>query len=302
MATINLYNIYQNKLRKFNFNESARFSSSFVEAVNNVFSELNDQVFQAQTLDLIGSFDDVIDNRLASFTDMTFDSVSDTAISGREYWSIEYDFERTNTANTFIDTIDDDASDVVVSITNDVLTLTGGAVTGKLTLPSGVDVFTVWIESYADGNRVLINGDEYVLEYTLGDSDTTQPIGAVASHITSAVTGLELTQTRFLSAGTMIYKFLINEGTGTTVADEVAAYSNTLTDPVWEIRYIEPSNSLSTRYFAPFNMGIEYHLQEGGEWALEPIADRERKWYGRGIQQARNIFQQTTEYINPLQI
>jgi hypothetical protein len=47
-------------------------------------------------------------------------------------------------------------------------------------------------------------------------------------------------------------------------------------------------------------MGLDYHLQDGGEWALEPEPERERKWYGRGIKDARNIFQQTTTYTSPL--
>jgi hypothetical protein len=58
---INLYDAYNQKRRKFGLNDSARFRSSFVDAVNFSFSELNNLVFQAETLGSIGSFDDVID-------------------------------------------------------------------------------------------------------------------------------------------------------------------------------------------------------------------------------------------------
>jgi hypothetical protein len=47
-------------------------------------------------------------------------------------------------------------------------------------------------------------------------------------------------------------------------------------------------------------MALDYHIQDGGEWSIEPDVDLERKWYGRGIKQARNIYQSIATYVNPL--
>ena len=108
---------------------------------------------------------------------------------------------------------------------------------------------------------------------------------------------------RFLSSATAIYDFLINEGgTSTTLTDEIGSYTATVASPVWEIAYIEPSSGLDQLYVSPFDMGLDYHLQDGGEWAIEAEPERERKWYSRGIQNARNTFQNTTTYSNPLGI
>ena len=105
MANINLYDAYNKKRRKFGVNDSTRFQGSFVDAVNLTYGEINNLVFQADTLQPIGSFDDVIDNRLASFGTITFTAgvgQSNPAISDREFWSVEYDFERLSNTNTFI--------------------------------------------------------------------------------------------------------------------------------------------------------------------------------------------------------
>jgi hypothetical protein len=125
----------------------------------------------------------------------------------------------------------------------------------------------------------------------------------------NGVTGYVLNQTRFLSSATAIYDFFMNfdslkTATTDTLVDAIGSYDLVgLPDPlVWETVYIEPSSGLSTRYKAVLDMGLDYHLQDGGEWALEPEPERERKWYGRGIKDARNIFQQTTTYTSPLGI
>ena len=301
MANINLYDTYNKKRRKFGVNDSTRFQESFVEAVNLTYGEINNLVFQANTLAPIDSFDDVIDNRLASFTDITLDSSADVAISDNEFWSAEYDFERLSNTNGFVDTINDGA-DIIISIASGVLTVNDATnVVGTLTLPD-LDTFTLRVESHSGGNKVLINGDEYGLTYTTGDADTTIAIGTVATHIISATTGYTLNKMRFLSSATALYDFLINEGTGATLTDEIASYTATITDPVWKTVYIEPSSGLDQLYVSPFDMGLDYHLQDGGEWAIEAEPERERKWYGRGIQNARNTFQNNTTYSNPLGI
>jgi hypothetical protein len=298
-SNINLYDAYNQKRRKFGLNDSARFRSSFVDAVNFSFSELNNLVFQAETLGSIGSFDDVIDERLASFTSLTFDAPSNTAIESREFWSAEWDFERLSDTNGFIDTIADDSSDVVLSISNGIFSIVGAAVSATGTIPD-LDTFTMRFESTSEGTALLVDGDTVGLTYTFGDSDTPQAIGAITSHVISAVSGYTLNRTRFLSSATVLYDFLINEGTGATLTDLVDAYEITIIGAGWNTVYIEPSSGLSTRYKAILDMGLDYHLQDGGEWALEPEPERERKWYGRGIKDARNIFQQTTTYTSPL--
>jgi hypothetical protein len=308
MANINLYDAYNQKRRKFGLNDSARFRSSFVDAVNFSFSELNNLVFQAETLGSIGSFDDVIDERLASFTSMTFDTLADDAISGREFWSIEHTFERLSNTNGFTDTITDGAGTIILSITNGVFSIdgTGATVKATATIPD-LDTFTLRFESTSEGTALLVNGDTVSLTYTDGDEDTTQSIGAVTSRVMNGVTGYVLNQTRFLSSATAIYDFFMNfdslkTATTDTLVDAIGSYDLVgLPDPlVWETVYIEPSSGLSTRYKAVLDMGLDYHLQDGNEWAIEPEAERERKWYGRGIKDARNIFQQTTTYTSPL--
>jgi hypothetical protein len=305
MPNINLYEVYQRKLRKFGtLNDSDTWRYAFTDAVNLVYSEYNEKVFEAGLLEPIGSFDDIIDARLAYFTSITFDD-SDVAIGDREYWSTEHSFERLSKSNSFTDTIlNSDASSVVISILNDVISVTGDTVTGSVALPTGVDVFTVIFESDSLGNRLIFNGDELGMTYTLGDADTTQAIGevdATGSHKITGTSGLELTRTRFLSSGTLIYDFLINEGgVSANIADQVAAYTATIVGPVWENRYIEPSTSLDFRYRSSFEMGLDFHLQDGGQWAMEAEPERERKWYGRGIKSARSTYQQLTPYVSPL--
>ena len=229
MANINLYDTYNKKRRKFGVNDSTRFQESFVEAANLTYGEMNNLVFQANTLEPINSFDDVIDNRLISFTDITFDAASNVAIQSREFWSVEYDFERLSDTNGFTDTITDDASNVVISITNGVLSVVGDAINGTLTLPS-TNTFTLIFESSAGGNGVTIDGDSYGMTYTVGDADTPQAIGALTSRVISATTGYTLNRTRFLSSATAIYDFLINEGSGVSLTDEIAGYVATITD------------------------------------------------------------------------
>jgi hypothetical protein len=298
---INLYDAYNKKRRKFGVNNSTRFQDSFVEAVNLTYGEMNNLVFQADTLTPINSFDDVIDNRLASFTTITLDASANIAISDNEFWSAEYDFERLSDTNGFVDTINDGA-DIIISIANGVLTVNDvGNVVGTLTLPD-LNTFTLVVESNSTGNKVLINDDEYGLTYTTGDADTSIPIGTVATHVISATTGYTLNRMRFLSSATALYDFLINEGTGGTLTDEIASYTAAVATEVWKTVYIEPSSGLNVRYVAPFDMAMDYHLQDGGEWAIEAEPERERKWYNRGVQNARNTFQNTTTYSNPLGI
>ncbi len=302
MPNINLYQSYTSKRHKFGVNDTERFRQSYLDAVNLTYSELNSDVFLTQLLESVPSFDDIIDNRLISFTTLTFDTDADTAIESREFWSVEYDFERLSTTNGFTDTIADDASNVVISILNGVLTVTGDTITGTFVLPTDLDVFTLKFESWRDGNRVFINGDEFALTFTLGDGDTTQKIGAVTTHIVSGVSGYNVLRTRFLSAGSLIYDFLMNEGTTPLISSvgSVDQYEIVVDGGVWNVVYIEPSSGLDSQYLSPFNMGLDFHLQDGGEWAIEPEAERERKWYGRGIRNAKNILQHNTTYVDPL--
>jgi hypothetical protein len=303
MSNINLYEAYQRKIRKFGMSSSsANFKDSFVDAVNLVYSELNEKVFESNALEPIESFDSIIDNRLANLTTMTFDSDANTAMEGREFWAVEYEFERTSDTNTFTDTITVAPDDVVMSITNGVASIVGSTVSASFTLPD-VSIFTLRFESSPEGVKASVNGDIYGMTYTDGDANTTQAIGTATAHVISAVTGYEFKRTRFFTEGTLLYEFLLNEGGAlTTVVDLIGAYTATLLAPDWKIRYIEPSTSLDFRYRAPFEMGLDFHLQDGGQWALEPEAERERKWYGRGIRSARSTFQQLTPYINPLGI
>ena len=300
---INLYDLYKRKLRKFGrTEENSLFEDSFVDSVNLVYSELNEKVFQANLLDPIGSFDSIIDNRLAKFTTLTYKDASNVndAISDREYWSVEYEFERMSATNGFTDTITDDASNVVISILDNTVSIVGDTVQASGDLSSAPDVFKLTFVSDTDGNRVIVNDDSIGMVYTTGDEQTTQKIGEVSSHVVSGVSGLEVLRSRFLSAGTLVYDYLINEGSGALLTDEVADYTADLIDQVWEKRYIEPSTGLDERYRSPMEYGIDWHLQDGGQWALEDDSDREVKWYGRGIRAARNTYQQLTTYKSPL--
>ena len=106
-------------------------------------------------------------------------------------------------------------------------------------------------------------------------------------------------------------KFGMNDGTRFQDAF-VSAVNNTfgeLNSEVFEAQtltyltdYSEVGNDsgLSDRFLQPFNAAVDFHLQESGEYATEAKDDRERLWYGRGMQQARTVYQQQTTYTNPL--
>ena len=301
MSNINLYEVYERKRRKYGVTDLQDYRDTFVDAVNLTYSELNEKVFEANTLEPISSFDDIIDTRLASFGTITFDDPEpNDAISDREFWSVEWDFERTSATNGFTDTITDDASGVVLSIANNVFSINGDAVAGSASLPES-DVFTLRFESDKDGNRVLLNGDIVEMLYTTGDGETAQNIGEVSAHVISGVSGYELTKTRFLTAGTLVYSFDIDDGS-TALTDNVSAFTASVGAGEWDTRYIEPSTSLDFRYRSALEFGTDFHLQDGGQWGLEPDAELERKWYGRGISSAREVYSQLTPYKSPLNI
>jgi len=202
----------------------------------------------------------------------------------------------------------DDAFNVVISITDGVLSIVGDSINGTLSIPS-LDSFKLRFDSYSAGNRVFIDDDEYALTFTVGDGDTTQSIGTVSTHIISGTSGYTLNRVRFLSSASVFYDFLINEGTGTTLTDLIASYTITVSGEVWQDIYIEPSSSLDVKYLSVFNIALDYHLQDGGEWAIEPEGSRYLKWYGDpsrrakgGLQMARSIFQNNSTYTGPLGI
>lgn len=325
MANINLYDIYTQKRRKFGVNDSSTYQESFVEAVNLTFQELNAEVFQASTLERIASFKDVIDSRLDLFTTITFDSDCEKIMSGREFWAIEYALERKSDTNGFTDTITDDASNVVITITDGVLYFAGDTLAFEVTLPD-YDNIRILIASTKSGNVVLINNEdvadvttsdislydvpdidwipdvEVVPSLTIGDSETTQGIGTVSARVISGVSGWSLRSTAFYSSKTKLLDFLIKEGTGATLTDGINGYDATVVGGTWIKAYIEDSCELDERYHSPLSMGIEYHLQDGRQWAIDPDGDWERKWYLRGIPMAREIYRQNTTYRNPLGI
>lgn len=322
MANIDLYSVYNAKRRKFGVNDSDRFRSSFVEAVNTAFAEFNSEVFQDETLSFIDSFDDIIDSR-ADFTSLTFDSNSNAVCSDRDYWAVEYRLERKSSTNGLTDTIAD-GSNVTISIADGVLSLNGSAVGLTADLPD-VDKMTILISSSSSGIRILVNSDEIdtdsssetitldtipdlswvpnleiVPAYTTSDGTDPQPIGTITSRVINGISGFTVVGTAFYSARSKVLDFEINEGTGTTVTDLINSYTATLVSPTWHTAYVTNSCALDSQYSSPFSMAVEYHLQEGGEWAIEPIDDRERKWYGRGVRQARATYQNNTTYTNPL--
>ena len=303
MSTINLYDLYKRKTRKYGVNYSQEtFKETFVDAVNLVYSEMNEKVFQANTLGMIGSFDDVIDERLASFATITHVD-SNVAVGGREYWSAEYEFERTSGTNSFVDTFGITPNNVILTIGavgDGIFSISSlGTVIGTADI-SSYDIFKLRFESDSDGNRLIVNDDAVAITYTTGDSSTSIPLGTLDDHIISSTSGLELTRMRFLTLGTVVFDFLIDEGTGTTLTDSVSAYTATVASPVWEDRYIEPTTGLDERYRAALEYGLDWRLQDGGVWGLEDDGDRENKWYKRGIRSARNTNQQLTTYISPL--
>jgi hypothetical protein len=308
MANINLYDAYNSKARKYGINDSDRFRESFVDAVNLAYGEFNDQVFYAETLSMIGSVDDIIESRLKTFTTLTFDNAADgpdEIIENREYWAFEWDVELTSATNGLTDTITDDASNVVFTILNGVFSVAGSTVAGSATLPDG-NRLTIRFESNEDGNELTVDDEAVTMTYTTGDDETSQAIGDVStagSHVINGASGLVLRGVRFYASGGKLFDFMMNEDSGATLTDIIGEYTATLSGVpayVWETVWLEPSSGLSTRYKSPFYMALDYHIQDGGEWSIEPDVDLERKWYGRGIKQARNIYQSIATYVNPL--
>ena len=73
MGNINLYEVYKSKLRKFGtLNDSDTWRNTFIDALNLVYAEYNEKVFESDTLEPLGSFDEIIDNRLSYFNTITF--------------------------------------------------------------------------------------------------------------------------------------------------------------------------------------------------------------------------------------
>lgn len=303
MPDINLYDLYSRKLRKFGLNNSIRFQNAFVDAVNATYSEFNSKVFLGDTLAHIGSFDDVIDSRLKSFVDITFDASTTmlAAMGGREIWAIEYDFEIFNSTNTFTDTITTDVGTaVVISITNSVISIDyGGGATLAATYAFATNLPTIKFVFDEDGNSLYIDGSAVSMTYTVGTSSTSVALGTITPWVIDSAAGMILKRYRALSTETGIFDFPINDDT-TTITDMIGGYVGAVNTGVWDTYYIEPSSGLDERYLADFNMGLDFHLQDGGEFAIEPEEERERKWYGRGIRDARDLYQQNTAYVNPL--
>ena len=325
MSNINLWKIYNQKLRKFGRNDSARFQNAFLEAVNNAYAEFNDQIFSVSTLTAPETFDEIIDNRLVSFTSLTFDAGANAVIGNRDFWSIEYSFERKSATNGFIHTITDSTGDIVIEIGNGVLGFTGSTLAGSVELPD-IDVFKLLISSNKSGYRILIDDTEKVLDttgsseislldipdldyvpdldivpgYTLGDSSTSQPIATISSQTITGISGLELNRLRFYSAAAMLCEYNMNEDSADTITDEVGGYDISVVGGTWATVYVEPDNGLDSSFLSPFNMAVDYHLQDGGEWAIEPSIEREKKWYERGIRMARGIYQDSLTFTGPL--
>jgi len=304
MSTINLYEAYKTKLNKFGLNDSARFQSSFVEAVNMVYAEINGLVFLNQTLEYIGSFDDVIDERLASFAGMLFNAPFNTATRGAIYWSVTNRFVPTSSTNDIIDSFAGTSTTINAKILDGVFTLTSDGIIASATLPDA-NAWEITYGSNADGNFVFVNGAELELVYTEGDSSVSMEIEdsvdeARSITATSAIDGIEFVESSFLLGDSMIASWRMNENTGESLTDLINAYVITVTAPVWRTSYIAPSSGLDSQYRAIFNTALDFHLQDGGEWSIEPEPERERKWYGRGIKNARNIYRNNSTYIPPL--
>lgn len=301
--SVNLYSLYNNKLRKFGVSDSSRFRASFVEALNLTYMDLNSEVFAASTMVPIDSFDDIIDERLSSFATITLDATAgkaDDAIEERDFWKAEYWFERTSDTNGFTDTITDDASNVVIAIANNVVSLTGSTVACSGAL-SDANTFKLTVESTEDGNAIYVDDNAVSLTYTTGDEDTVQNIGTITSHVFSGTSGLELLRFRFLTESSVVYDFLMEEETvDTNLTDVVNGFTATIATPFWVERYVEPSSTLSNNWRSVLDKGLDYHLQDGGEWAIEPEDERERKWRDTGIKDGRRIQQIESTYTNPL--
>lgn len=57
------------------------------------------------------------------------------------------------------------------------------------------------------------------------------------------------------------------------------------------------------KYYTYFSSAVEYYLQEGGEWAIEPEErNLERKWRLRDLPKARELYRSGLTYTNPLGI
>lgn len=298
MPTINLYDVYKSKLRKHGYNDSARFRDSFLDACRSAYGEFNSKVFESGLLTPIATFDEVIDQRLMAFTDITFDASSNSSISDREFWSWELDYERKSATNAYKEDID---TDLVITISNDLLTLTGGSVTCTVDLPITA---TVAVRVVCDNDGLSVYGNEEPLEltYTAGSDGDTITLGTITTHVISATGGMNLTRLRFYTAATILYDFmvgyeLLNGGVSTEVIDAVAGYVGTLTGETWATTYTYPSGGLDERYLSSFNNAIDYHLQDGGEWSIEPDQVVESRWYRRGVRDARDIHKQNTTFI-----
>lgn len=281
---INLYQKYKDLIRKFGFMDSQRFRDSFVTAVNDVYSEFNEKVFEANTLSPISSFDDIIDNRLVKFTDITFDAAPNEAIQNREFWTLEYELERTSETNGFSDITDGGVS---VVIANGVISV--GAVSAEL--PS-VDIYRISVSSSSEGLTVMVNDSSLITD------ENSVPLGAVSSHVISGVSGFELLKTRFLTSESVVYCFDLNDEES-PLLDDVNGFEAVITGDQWDTRYVEPTTGLDFRYSVPFSAGLQFHLQDGGEWSIEPDQATEVRWYVRGIRSARTAYQQMTTYVGP---
>jgi len=304
MANINLYDMYKRKLRKYGLNDSPRFQDAFVDAVNYSYNELNSQVFESVLVSPIGTFEEVIDTRLTSFSTIEMANGSDTsdeALSNRGLFTLEYDLELLDETHSFIDTITYDTNkEFGVSIDDfniDISDSVSGLSMNYDFTDTSVKFKVVFDE---DGNTLYVNGTAVTPTYALvSTSATTVLIEAIDSHIMSTQTAAILKRHRALSPETVIYDFLLDDDSA-TVTDSVGSYEGTVADGVWNTYYIKPSSSLDEKYSTVLNAGLDFHLQDGGEWGLEPDVERERKWYGRGIKDGRTIYRQDVTYVNPL--
>lgn len=307
MPNINLYDLYNNKLRKLGYSSSTTLQESFVEAVNNVYADLNSMVFQAQSLSYINDFDDVIENRLRSFAGIVTAgarSVSDV-ISDRKYWSLEVWVERTDDNISGTDTLIEIGpysirlSGTGLSVSTDGASLLPGYIKGTATLPSD-NSFSLKLESHSGGNRILFNGEEVEIVYTGGDADTVLDTGASAD-FSILFDGIVYRRIVFSSSMARLLDFPMNEGEGLVLTDSIAGATLGVNEPYsWELVYVNVAGGLDNSYLSVINSGIDYYLQEGGQWAMEDIGDRERKWFGRSIPQARMIHNATQSFYSPL--
>ena len=300
---INLYELYKNKLRKFGVNDAERFRSSFVEALNLVYSELNAEVYRSSYLSPIDSFDDIIDSRLAAFTSIAMDSDARTAISTRTFWTAEFSYEKKSDTNGLTWQFTDGANSPKIVLLNNTITVRDDS--GAVLVASGdigdATIVDIVVELGESGLSVTANGGDIDLTYSVGSATTALAIGTVTADTISSVSGVELLKYRFLTTDSVVYSFIIDEETtNTNLTDQVNSFTATITSPAWSERYIEPSCVLSDQWRSVLDMGTDYHLQDGGEWAIEPEQERERKWYLRGLKMARGILQNESTYVGPL--